>query len=166
VRPLRITKKRVVVSTLALEEFLVEFTPQVVDAIETVWDYAYAKKDEQSPGYDEDDEVDNALIDVEIALETLRDLFSARSDVPQGGRRASQVLVGRRAGTITIVRRSSPDDLENQAAREMAAELLGDDDAEPAPASPVVTQHEPRFPDEDDLEPVFVELLEARYAVN
>jgi hypothetical protein len=29
-----------------------------------------------------------------------------------------------------------------------------------------VNVHRPYFPDDDDLEPVFVELLEERYAVN
>ena len=168
-RPLRVTRKRVVVSTLALEEFLTEFSDDMVDAIEAVWEYAYEKKAAENPesetaqDIDEDDEVGHALFNVEIALEALRDLVSPRARVPDGGRHASQVLVGKRAGTITILRRTSREDLEYQAAKVMAAELLGDD-SPPEPAEPQL--HRPRFPDDDDVEPMLVELLDARHAGN
>lgn len=102
----------------------------LVDAVETVWDYAYETKEAEElangkpedAGFDENDMVDNALIDVEFAMESLRDMFSPHSHAPDGYRSASEVLVGKPAGTITIVRRSSPEDVEYQAARQKAEE--------------------------------------------
>lgn len=158
---------------MALEDFLVEFSDQIVDAIETVWEYAYDAKeaaegrprdlrDDDEHVLDENDPVVCALIDVEMALDAMRDMFSPRSHIPVGGRHASQVLIGRRAGTITIVRNSAPDLLEYKAARDQAAELL--EPLEPETVPP--TEHRPLMPIDDDLEPVFVELLEERYAKN
>ena len=83
--------------------------------------------------------------------------------VPAGGGQASQVLVGKRAGTITILRGTAPDLLEREAAREEGAELIGEE-WPPQPAQPEA--HRPFFPDEDDVEPVFVELPDARHAHN
>jgi hypothetical protein len=106
VRPLRITKKRIVVSTPALEEFLTGFTEDLVDAIENRLEFAYEQKaaadpDWESNGeYNDNDHIGNALVDIGMDLDTLRDLVS---HVPQGGY-ASQVLIGNRAGTLTIVR--------------------------------------------------------------
>jgi hypothetical protein len=173
VRPIRITKKRIVVSVCALEDFLGEFTAEMVDAIETVWEYAYETKEaeERAKGkpddapFDEDDDVGNALFELEFAMEYLRDMFSSRSIVPDGGYHASQVIVGKRAGTITIVRNSSPETLGDKALREYAGQLA--DAAEQGiPPPPEPTSHTPIVPMAEDLEPVLVELLEERHAVN
>jgi hypothetical protein len=96
VRPVRITKKRIIVNTCALEEFLQEFNEDMVDSIETVWQYAYDTKEaaEQArgkaddEGFDEDDEVGNALIDLEYVMEYLRDSFpNTRTRPTATGRR-------------------------------------------------------------------------------
>jgi hypothetical protein len=57
-----------------------------------------------------------------------------------------------------------PEDLEERAVREKAKELLAETEPAPTMAPPVF--YTPRMPDEDDLEPVFAELLEERYAFN
>jgi hypothetical protein len=88
VRPLRITKKRIVVSTPALEEFLTGFTEDLVDA--TRKPSGSSRTSRKPPR-------------IRMGLDTHRDLVSPRSHVPQGGY-ASQVLIGNRAGTLTIVR--------------------------------------------------------------
>jgi hypothetical protein len=44
-KPLRVTRKRIVVSTMALDRFLAGFSDEIVGAIETVWKYACDAKE-------------------------------------------------------------------------------------------------------------------------